>query len=350
MSAGRILHVNHQDAPETIAVKTGGSTGQSRQLARPRDTWVQSASVESQVFGLEGPDRFAVLGHPDHSLWAYARFRAQIGSSAFLGVSQFNCKSIQDLNQFQTTVLYGVPELVMTAARLLTRAGQTLASVRLVLLGGGPVPVGFSERELREAFPNGEVWTFYGAAETSFIGFARPFEPYRCFPSVEVQICDEGEIWVRSPLTISPSEWINTGDLGRWADSAGGINESSERLFEVMGRASRQLMVKGVKHPVEPVERALTQALSHTVELERMALVADVRGVTCLVFSPAAVAGAVCEMPSSMGLEQVNVLIQRDFQGFPVVRRLVALCSSDWPITAAGKTNWQVLGQRVSNL
>jgi acyl-CoA synthetase (AMP-forming)/AMP-acid ligase II len=350
MSAGRILHVNHQDAPKTIAVKTGGSTGQSRQLARPRDTWVQSASVESQVFGLEGADRFAVLGHPDHSLWAYVRFRAQICSSAFLGVSQFNSKSVQDINQFQPTVLYGVPELVLTAARLLTRAGQTLASVRLVLLGGGPVPVGFSERELRGAFPNGEVWTFYGTAETSFIGFARPFEPYRCFPSVEVQICDGGEIWVRSPLTISPSEWINTGDLGRWSDSVSRTGKDASRLFEVTGRASRQLMVKGVKYPVEGVERALTQALSHTVELERMALVADVRGVTCLVFSPSAVAGAIYDKPSSMDLEQVNALIQQDFRGFPTVRRVVRLFTVDWPLTPAGKTNWQVLGQRVSNL
>jgi acyl-CoA synthetase (AMP-forming)/AMP-acid ligase II len=222
--------------------------------------------------------------------------------------------------------------------------------VRLMLLGGGPVPVGFSERELRGAFSNGEVWTFYGTAETSFIGFARLFEPYRCFPSVEVQICDEGEIWVRSLMTISPDEWINTGDLGRWSDSVSRTGKDASRLFEVMGRASRQLMVKGMKHPVEPVERALTQALSHTVELERMALVADVRGVTCLVFSPAAVAGAVCEMPSSIGLEQVNALVQQEFPGFPMVRRLVRLGTADWPLTPAGKTNWQVLGQRVSNL
>jgi acyl-CoA synthetase (AMP-forming)/AMP-acid ligase II len=349
MSAGRILHVNHQDAPKTIAVKTGGSTGQSRQLARPRDTWVQSASVESQVFGLEGADRFAVLGHPDHSLWAYVRFRAQICSSAFLGVSQFNSKSVQDINQFQPTVLYGVPELVLTAARLLTRAGQTLASVRLVLLGGGPVPVGFSERELRGAFPNGEVWTFYGTAETSFIGFARPFEPYRCFPSVEVQICDGGEIWVRSPLTISPSEWINTGDLGRWSDSVSRTGKDASRLFEVTGRASRQLMVKGIKHPVEPVERALTQALSNTLELERMALVTDTHGVTCLVLSAPEGVDPVSDPTLSIGLEEVNAVIQEDFLGFPMVRRLVALRAEDWPLTAAGKTNWHALRQTVSN-
>jgi acyl-CoA synthetase (AMP-forming)/AMP-acid ligase II len=350
MSAGRILHVNQLDASEIIAVKTGGSTGQPRQLARPMETWVQSALSERQVFGLEDADRFAVLGHPDHSLWAYAHFRARIGSSAFLGVSQFNGKSIQDLKQFQPTVLYGVPELLMTAARLLTRAGQTLASVRLALLGGGPVHVGFSERELRETFPNAEVWTFYGTAETSFIGVARPFEPYRSFPSVEVQICDDGEIWVRSPLTIEPDQWVNTGDLGRWADSAGGMNKSRERLFEVMGRASRQLMVKGVKHPVEPVERALTRALPHTLELERMALVADTCGVICLVLSPSAEVDPVSDATLSIGLEEVNTLIQRDFPGFPVVRRLVELRALDWPLTAAGKTNWQVLGQRVSNL
>jgi acyl-CoA synthetase (AMP-forming)/AMP-acid ligase II len=350
MSAGRILHVNHQDAPETIAVKTGGSTGQPRQLARPMDTWVHSALSERQVFGLEDADRFAVLGHPDHSLWAYVHFRAQTGGSACLGLSQFNSKSIQDLNQFQPTVLYGVPELVLTAARLLTRAGQTLASVRLVLLGGGPVPVGFSERGLRGTFPNGEVWTFYGTAETSFIGFAKPFEPYRCYPTVEVQIREEGELWVRGPMTTSPSEWINTGDLGRWADSAGGMNESRERLFEVMGRASRQLMVKGVKHPVEGVEKVLIQAFQHRLGLDRVALTADTHGVTYLVLSPPTEVDAGSDATLSIGLEEVNALIQQNFQGFPVVRRLVALRASDWPITAAGKTNWHALRQAASNL
>jgi acyl-CoA synthetase (AMP-forming)/AMP-acid ligase II len=301
------------------------------------------------VFGLEDTDRFAVLGHPDHSLWAYVRFRAQIRGSAFLGLSQFNSQSIQDLNRFQPTVLYGVPELVMTAARLLTRTNQTLTSVRLVLLGGGPVPSGFSERALRETFPNGEVWTFYGTAETSFIGVARPFEPYRSFLGVEVQIRDEGEIWVRSPMTISPNEWINTGDLGRWADSAGGMNKGRERLFEVMGRASRQLMVKGVKHPVELVERALTQALPQTLALVRMALVTDTCGVICLVVSPPEELDPASDATLSIGLEEVNALIQQDFQGFPVVRRLVALRASDWPITPAGKTNWQALRQAASN-
>ncbi len=349
MSAGRIPHVNQLDASEIIAVKTGGSTGQPRQLARPTDTWLQSALAERQVFGLEEADRFAVLGHPDHSLWAYVRFRAQIGSSAFLGVSQFNSKSIQDLNRFQPTVLYGVPELVMTAARLLTRTNQTFASVRLVLLGGGPVPVGFSERTLRKTFPNAEVWTFYGTAESSFIGVARLFEPYRCFPSVKVQIRDEGEIWVRSPMTISPDEWINTGDLGRWADSAGGMNKSRERLFQVVGRASRQLMVKGVKHPVEEVEKVLMQAFQHRLGLDRVALIADNRGVIFLVISPPTEVGPVYDATLSIGLEEVNALIQQNFQGFPVVRRLVALRASDWPITAAGKTNWHALRQTVSN-
>lgn len=349
MSAGRILHVIHQEAPKTIAVKTGGSTGQPRQLARPMDTWIQSASAERQAFGLEDTDRFAVLGHPDHSLWAYVQFRARIGSSAFLGVSQFNSKSIQALNQFQPTVLYGVPELVLIVARLLTRDGQTLASVRLALLGGGPAPVGLSEHALKETFPNAEVWTFYGTAEASFIGFSRLFEPYRCFPSVKVQIRDEGEIWVRSPMTISPSEWINTGDLGRWADSAGGMNKSRERLFELTGRTSRQLMVKGVKHPVEAVETVLIQAFQHRIALDRVALTADTRGVTCLVLSPPAEVGPVSDATLSIDLEEVNMLIQRDFQGFPVVRRLVALRASDWPITAAGKTNWHALRQAVSN-
>jgi acyl-CoA synthetase (AMP-forming)/AMP-acid ligase II len=349
MSAGRIPHVNHQEAPETIAVKTGGSTGQPRQLARPMETWVQSALAERQAFGLEDADRFAVLGHPDHSLWAYVRFRAQSGSSAFLGASQFNSKSIQDLNQFQPTVLYGVPELALTAARLLTRAGQTLASVRLVLLGGGPVPVGFSERGLRETLPNAEVWTFYGTAETSFIGFARPFEPYRCFPTVKVQIRHDGGIWVKSPLTISPDKWINTGDLGRWADSAGGMDKSRAWLFEVVGRASRQLMVKGVKHPVEEVEKVLIQAFQHRLGLDRVALTADTHGVTYLVLSPPTEVDAGSDATLSIGLEEVNALIQQNFQGFPVVRRLVALRASDWPITPAGKTNWHALRQAVSN-
>jgi acyl-CoA synthetase (AMP-forming)/AMP-acid ligase II len=311
------------------------------------ETWVKSAEAEAQSFGITAYDRFAVLGSELHSLWAYAHFRAELVGAKCVGVSSQVLSSLkaETLQQWDTqapTVLYGVPELVATFARLLQRQRRAAPSVRLLLLGGGPVSPAFPMELVALVFPAACLWSFYGTAETSFVGYRQLGaceqghlqEVYQPFPSVQVDIRVEGdagelgEIWVKSPMTITPDVWVNTEDLGQWASDGG---------FRVLGRANRRLVIKGEKHLVEPVEEALMRQFG----LERLALLADDLGQVCCLMVSSGV--------EAFSLEQVNEVIQTHGPSLPGLRRLIALRDEDWPITPGGKTNFLALQQRLKN-
>ena len=347
-----------------------------KQLKRPIETWVTSAQLEARVFGLSAQDRFAVLGNPSHSLWGYVHFRAAQLAAPCVGLSASDIaawasSALQQWNAVAPTVLYGVPELVATFARQLHRHAQPALAVRMVLLGGGPVSPSFPTSLMQSIFPNASLWSFYGTAETSFVGCqrldlgdqdsppaggrrpaqvsqsakpdhsgarSREVLPFVLFPSVEVDIRaaedegDLGEIWVRSPMTITREAWVNTGDLGRLVDGG---------RFHLLGRAARQLVIKGKKHLVEPIEQALMQRF----DLARLALLVNSEGrVCCLVAGSSGEAGA--GGPASaqgLSLEQVNAACRDDAPGFPGVRRVITLAAGEWPVTPAGKTDFVAL-------
>ena len=371
------------DQRGVVRVHSGGSTGAPKTLRRPIETWVTSAQLEAQAFGLSAQDRFAVLGNPSHSLWGYVHFRATQLVAPCVGLSASDIAAwtpsvLQQWNAVAPTVLYGVPELVATFARQLQRHVQPVLGVRMVLLGGGPVPPSFPAGRIQSIFPNASLWSFYGTAETSFIAYQRldlankgsehpegqgraegihagqsmqlgsvPSEapPFLLFPSVELDIraeCDGGgigEIWVRSPMTIAPEAWVNTGDLGVWADGG---------RFHVLGRAARQLVLKGNKRVVEPIEQALMQRLG----LAHVALLANSEGrVCCLVAGCGGEAGAGGSTPvHGPSLEQVNAACRDHDPSFPGVRRVITLTVKDWPITPAGKTNFLALGEILESV
>ena len=309
-----------------IEVLSGGSTGTPKRLLRPIDSWVQSAGAEASVFGFQSDERFAVLGSPTHSLWAYAKFRSDLVGSHFFGLDQLIKANLADLQSNKPTVLYGVPDLIALAARRLFRSGQTLPTVRRVLLGGGPMPFGFSMDLIVKAFPEASTWIFYGAAETSFVGYATPGQPYTPFPGVEVEVRKGSMMWVRSPMTISPKFWVNTGDCGRVVQDG---------RFEVLGRASRRLQVKGRKYPVEPIERNLSLAL----DAEQFALLQDRRGrVSCVFVSHGS------SIDPKIGLlAKINHVIHQTDPEFPGVSRMISLEAGAWPLMPSGKTDWQAL-------
>ena len=322
------------------------------------ETWVNSAEAEAQAFGITAQDRFAVLGSELHSLWGYAHFRAELVGAPCVGVSFQVLSSLRAeiLQQWDTqapTVLYGVPELVATFARLLQRQRRAAPSVRLLLLGGGPVSPAFPMRLVASVFPAASLWSFYGTAETSFVGYRQPRgaceqghlqEAYQPFPSVEIDIRVEGdvggvgEIWVKSLMTITPEAWVNTGDLGQWALNGG---------FRLLGRANRQLVIKGEKHLVEPIEEALMKRF----DLARVALLANSEGQVCCLFSSCSIEAGADEPKSALGLslEQVNAACRDCAKNFPGVRRVIMLTAKEWPNTLAGKTDFVALRRFLEN-
>jgi long-chain acyl-CoA synthetase len=332
-----------------VHVQSAGSTGAPKQLRRPIETWVISAQLEAQAFGLTAQDRFAVLGSPSHSLWDYAHCRAAQLEAPCVGLSAsdiaaWSASALKKWNAISPTVLYGVPELVATFARQLQRHAQPALVVRMVLLGGGPVSPSFPAGLMQSIFPNACLWSFYGTAETSFIGYRRLEAPtFMLFPSVEVDIQAEGdqagigEIWVRSPMTITPQVWVNTGDLGQWAEGPW----AARARLRLLGRAARQLVIKGEKYLVEPIEQALMQRFG----LGHVALLANREGQVCCLMagcSVEAMAGGPAPVHGP-SLEQVNAACRDHDPGFPGVRRVITLAAKDWPTTLAGKTNFLAL-------
>lgn len=334
----------------TLNVQSGGSTGAPKQLARPIHTWLRSAEVEERVFAITPEDRFAVMGSNGHSLWAYAEFRAQCLGAPFLGVSPsvilHDSSSLQmRWSAVAPSVVYGVPELVAAAARRFHRRSYAAVSVRIILLGGGPVPPSFPMSKVHATFPNARIWSFYGSAEASFIGYAALGSPYKAFPTVQLTIQESGEIWVQSPMTITPSRPMFTGDLGQWASEGG---------FHVLGRAARQLVVKGEKYVVEPLERALMSQFGGS----QLALMADGRGrVVCVLtrargdaqdLTTSKVAGVdglptPVDPAARLSCQQLNAVLRSIRPDFPGVRRIALLDAAEWPLTLANKTDFLAL-------
>lgn len=319
-----------QSAGDYLEVLSGGSTGKPKRLSRSIQSWTHSARVEATVFGLGPADSFAVLGDPDHSLWAYAQFRAKLIGREFLGLRKPDEPNVTQLQSSRSTVLYGVPELVVSVARRLAKSHKTLPSIRCILLGGGSLPTRAPLDLIQTVFPKAETWMFYGSAEASFIGYAALGQPYLAFPDVELDIRDDKSIWVRSPMTVSPGAWVNTGDLGCWVESG---------RFDIIGRVSRQLQVKGKKYPTEPMEGLLSMGL----DLDRVALLQDRSGHVCCI---CARSGPALEFPDPT-LVRVNQLIRERDPAFPLVRRIQTLAVGQWPLTGSGKTNWQALADHL---
>ena len=290
------------------------------------------------MFGLEPTDRFAVLGSPVHSLWAYAAFRADQLGARCLGIDRLDKQHLSQLIDSEISVIYAVPELLVAAAKVLVRETKGAPFVRRVLLGGGAVGPTFPFEIVQKAFPSAQLWVFYGSAEASFVGYSRVIPDgdhfpgkqrasmlvnhrYHPFPGVELKIQADQTIWVKSPMTIAPNQWIATGDLGRCLENG---------QFEWLGRATRQLCLKGVKYSPEPIE----QMLACEFQTHHLAILQSLQGpVLCMV-------GSTQQLPS---LTQINERIRRADQDFPLTRRVVSLPDHVWPLTAAGKTDWSAL-------
>jgi len=322
-----------QSSGDPLEVLSGGSTGNPKRLSRSIQSWIHSARLEATVFGLGPTDSFAVLGDPDHSLWAYAQFRAKLIGREFLGLRKPDEPNLTQLQSSRSTVLYGVPELVLSVVRRLAKSHKTLPSIRRILLGGGVLPSRAPLDLIQRVFPKAETWMFYGSAEASFIGYAAPGQPYIAFPDVELDIRDDKSIWVRSPMTVSPGVWVNTGDLGCWVESG---------RFEIIGRVSRQLQLKGKKYLTEPMEHRLSTRL----DLDRVALLQDRSGHVCFIYTRS---GLAADLPDPT-LVRVNQLIRECDPDFPLVRRIQTLAFGQWPLTGSGKTNWQSLADHLGRM
>ena len=265
---------------ETIKVFSGGSCGDPKQLQRPRQSWLDSLSLETQAFGL-GPDhRYGVLGSAQHSLWSYAMFRGEQTQSFFKGLPVSPRDQLACITANELSVLYAVTPLLQLLCRQAVRLGVQAHCVEKIIAGGSAWPVQLTEL-CRATFPKAQIICFYGAAELGYVAHSGPSEPLRPFPGVQLRTDARAELWVRSPLTISPKKWIASGDCIVWASTDGDVNP--ELGFYVRGRVDRVINQSGVKIQPEPIEEQLKFAMACS-EIALLGLPDSLRGQRLALF------------------------------------------------------------------
>ena len=310
-------------ASSIISIQTSGSTGPARQFDRDEITWRKSLELESSVFGLDDQERCCVLASPAHSLWRYVHFRATQKNCAVLGADPSRLAGLRGIAEFAPTLIYTLPDFVPLLIRL--GAGR-LANLRRLLVGGGSWPTGM-ERLVYSAMPRVEIGLFYGSAECSFIGHSSPSQLpwYRLFPGVQVKATSEGELCVRSEMTASPEQWVNTGDCVE-------LCENPMRI-RLLGRHARLLRFRGEWLHPEPIEDWIRSRFA----LEQCALV------------------ALGDPPSRIALFYSGELPQSESKDFGDLRGQIALAwprlpqihrferVPDWPRLASGKADLEAL-------
>ncbi|MGA1301146.1 MAG: hypothetical protein ACO3X3_01455, partial [Burkholderiaceae bacterium] len=174
----------------------------------------------------------------------------------------------------ELSVLYAVTPLLQLLCRQASRLGVQAYCVEKIIAGGSAWPARLTEL-CRETFPNAQLICFYGAAELGYVAHSGPSEPLRPFPGVQLRTDEQGQLWVRSPLTMSPSEWLASGDCVTWASTDADVNPKLG--FYVCGRVDRVINQAGSKIQPEPIEEYLKSALE-TTELALLGIPDSLRG------------------------------------------------------------------------
>ncbi|MDP0501951.1 MAG: fatty acid CoA ligase family protein [Verrucomicrobiota bacterium JB022] len=151
---------------------------------------------------------------------------------------------VRAIQQDQVTNSFGSPALWTKVVRHLEQTGDTLPSLRRILMAGAPVPPGLIQR-LKRFLPNGEIHTPYGATECLPVASISGTEVLeetatqtatgagtcvgRPLPEVEARIIDlhEGPLADWSTVRV-----LRPGQIGEIVVTGPSVTESYDRLPE----------------------------------------------------------------------------------------------------------------------
>jgi long-chain acyl-CoA synthetase len=320
---------------EIIQVFSGGSCGEPKRLSRPRVSWLNSLAIETQIFGLKPDYRYAVLGSAQHSLWAYAMFRAQQTQAFCKGLPLSPRHQLATICANNISVLYAVTPLLHTLCRYADSRDAEVPCVEKIIVGGATWPESLTLL-CQKTFPEAEIICFYGAAELGYVAHSKPAEPLQSFPQVQIRTDSQDQLWVRSPLTICPDDWLASGDRIAWADTH--LGKQDQARFLILGRVDRVINQSGVKIQPEPIE----EALGLTLDSSQLALLGrpdPLRGErVTLVLGP--------EL-QSRHIEVKEALQNLSCSAAPSLRAARLLQINAWPTRSNGKLNLKGLLEEI---
>jgi len=258
------------DADQAILF-TSGTSGRPKGVRLGLAQHLASAAGSAERLGIEHEDRWLACMPLYHIGGLAIVLRSALYGTSVVLHSDFDARAV--LHSLQHDRISAVSLVPTMLARLLDASGdaQFPASLRFVLLGGGPIPTDLVLRARRARVP---VAASYGLTEaTSQVATLAPAEDEahvgsvgQALPGVELRIVDEngrdqpaevaGEICVRAAQVMSgylnlPEQtartleagWLHTGDIGTL---------STEGYLTLLDRRS-DLIVSGGEN-VSPAE------------------------------------------------------------------------------------------------
>ena len=231
-------------------VLTSGTTGEPRPVGLTVANHGASASAVAELFELRPEDRWLCALPLFHVGGLAVLIRCALRGATAILHERFEADRVKhSLESGEASVVSLVPTML---SRLREAGLRSAPSLRVALLGGGPIPAGLLEWSAEAEIP---AVPSYGLTETaSLVAVGSPGESgARPLPGVELAIGDDEEILVRGPMVapgaVAPDGWLHTGDRGVLEDGR----------LHVQGRLKNLIVTGGENVAPEEVETALAE-------------------------------------------------------------------------------------------
>ena len=259
-----------------LIIYSSGTTGHPKGIVLRQQGLVDNARMASGVLGYRADDRFLTI-LPTYSSFGYSfdfLQSALAGASTVLTPAFDAAAAVALIERHRVTCLAGVPTMFVRMAEHM--AGRDLRCLRLLDVGGGPVPEKLKQ-DLRATL-GCETVESYGLTEISPVATVQvPSEPARpgsCgppLPGVEARVVDEadrdvapgepGELifrcgtlmlgyWNQPELTARTLRdgWLHSGDIGK-IDEAGHLY-ILDRLKDMIVTSGNNVYPKEVENVI----------------------------------------------------------------------------------------------------
>jgi len=259
-----------------LIIYSSGTTGNPKGIVLGQQALVDNARTTSSVLGYRADDRFLTI-LPLYSSFGYSFdfLQAALAGASTVIMPVFTAAdAVELIERHRVTCLAGVPTMFVRMAEHM--AGRDLRCLRLIDVGGGPVPDKLKQ-DLRATL-GCETVESYGLTEISPVASVqqpgRPARPGSCgppLPGVEARVVDElhrdlrpeepGELifrcgtimlgyWNQPELTswTLRDGWLHSGDIGK-IDAAGHLY-ILDRLKDMIVTSGNNVYPKEVENVI----------------------------------------------------------------------------------------------------
>ncbi|HVR96249.1 MAG TPA: amino acid adenylation domain-containing protein, partial [Thermoanaerobaculia bacterium] len=303
-----LADLSHAPAPEDVAylIYTSGTTGQPKAVVVEHRQLAATLAAVQGAFGFSSGDRMPCVAPFSFDIFLFELLGPLLagGTSVLMPLRPtLDVERLTDELE-SATLLHAVPALMRQVVEAARRRGGG-ENLRALFVGGDVVPAELLA-DLRETFPQADVWVLYGPTEAAIVCTAWRSDGTRSllgrpFPGATVMLHDRegspvpvgvpGEIWIggsgvtrgywrREELTAEKfiEGFFRSGDLAR---------QLPDGTLEFLGRIDQQVKVRGFRIELGEVETALAR---HAEVREVVAAVREDQLVAYVVRQPVEVA------------------------------------------------------------